>query len=194
MLTLIKLAHADQTRDGGATPYWTHPVEVAAKLQAAVDAGGEVDAVTAARLQLVALGHDLYEDTSVTPHEVRGRYGEAVDRLIRGLTNWHGDSDRRGYVESIVTQPEEARLVKLADLSHNVESSVAAADNLGADWLVSFLRPVAEETYEALRASRFTDYSHTASVLFAELELHLQALRAVTSGPNSPVKNAGGDL
>jgi (p)ppGpp synthase/HD superfamily hydrolase len=180
MLTLIKVAHAGQTRDGGTTPYWTHPVEVAVKLQTAVDAGGEVDAVTAARLQLVALGHDLYEDTSVTPAEVRGRYGEAVDRLIRGLTNWDGDNDRRAYLESIVTQPEEARLVKLADLSHNVESSVSAADKLGADWLASFLRPVAEEMYAALRASRFADHPQTASVLFAELELHMQALRAVT--------------
>jgi hypothetical protein len=65
---------------------------------------------------LAALGHDLYEDSTIPQAEIL-RFGKEVDQLIRAVTE---EKDGVGpYVERVASGPEEARLIKLCDGADN---------------------------------------------------------------------------
>jgi (p)ppGpp synthase/HD superfamily hydrolase len=97
-------AHAGQADKGGA-PYVTHPL----RLMAAVE--GE-DA------QIVAVLHDVVEDTAVTLDDLRREgFGEAVLAAVDRVTH-RRDEPYADYVVRCKGDPV-ARRVKLADLADN---------------------------------------------------------------------------
>lgn len=98
-------AHEGQT-DKGGEPYINHPVAVA-------------DSLESTEHKIVALLHDVLEDTEVTADDLRA-YGftERIIKSIRILTK----NDSESYEEylSYVKTDNMAWMVKRADLKHNM--------------------------------------------------------------------------
>jgi hypothetical protein len=103
-IRLAAAAHAGQTDKGGA-PYITHPL----RLMAAVDG----DAA-----QIVAVLHDVVEDTPVTVEDLRREgFGKEVLAAVDCVTHRRGEP-YADYVARCKANPV-ARRVKLADLADN---------------------------------------------------------------------------
>ncbi|EET59198.1 HD domain protein [Marvinbryantia formatexigens DSM 14469] len=103
-------AHAGQV-DKGGNPYISHPLAVAAGVE-----GYE--------LKIVALLHDVLEDSSVTAEDLlnEGFPPELVE-AIRVLTHTKNDSlTYREYIYLVKKNPI-ARAVKISDITHNLDLS-----------------------------------------------------------------------
>ena len=102
-------------------PYVLHPVAVAEQM-------------TTEKEILVALLHDVVEDTSVTLDDLRDRgYTDEVVAAVDILTRRSGEPYST-YIERVSTS-ELARRVKLADLQHNLQPDRVKL--LGNDTLVN---------------------------------------------------------
>ena len=100
-------AHMNQYGKDGI-PYIFHPIHIAEQMN---------DEATT----IVALLHDVVEDTNITLDELRKYFDEDVIKAIDALTH----KDNMDYFEyiSIVNQNYIARTVKIADLLHNRDLS-----------------------------------------------------------------------
>lgn len=106
-LRLIYEAHDGQL-DKSGVPYIYHPVHIAEQMK-------DEESV------LVALLHDVLEDTSVTSDKIRELFGDRVCEAVEVLTRRDGE-DYFDYIGR-VCECELARRVKLCDLEHNLDSS-----------------------------------------------------------------------
>ena len=108
MLRIATNAHEGQF-DKGGKPYILHPLKVMHYLK--------TDDV---ELQCIALGHDLLEDTTVTP-KILWDAG-MTERVITGivaLTKYEGQTYDE-YKEQVFSN-RDAMKVKLCDLRHNTD-------------------------------------------------------------------------
>lgn len=100
-------AHADQL-DKGGVPYILHPVHLAEQM----------DDETST---IVALLHDVVEDTNVGIVEIKDKFGievaEAVLRLTKGK-----HEDYMDYIRN-VSKDAIAKKIKIEDLKHNIDST-----------------------------------------------------------------------
>ena len=101
--------HAGQLDEDG-TPFVNHPIAVAEKL------AGEEE-------KTVAYLHDVIEDTDTKLETVADLFGiriaDAVDAISR-----RGTEEYEEYIERLSKNPLACR-VKLADLAHNIERTLA---------------------------------------------------------------------
>lgn len=106
-LKLIYDAHAGQV-DKAGVPYIYHPLHIAEQMR---------DEETV----LVALLHDVLEDTSVSAEQIRDMFGDRICEAVQVLTRRPGED----YFEYIgkVSECELARRVKLFDIEHNLDMS-----------------------------------------------------------------------
>lgn len=108
--------HKGQKRIGGKS-YISHPIEVAGILEA--KGFGTPYLIT-------GLFHDLKEDTDATDEEIKFYGGEEVLTAVTLLTK------TKGYVmEEYILKISEhliAKMVKLADRLHNLQSAVVASE------------------------------------------------------------------
>ena len=179
MRALVIRAHAEQRRNGGRVPYAVHVMSVAEILADALsDSGEATDSGLARDLYLAALGHDLYEDTSVGPSEIRARFGTRVDVLIEAMTNRVGDHDPAQYEAQIRAAPEEVKLVKLADLVDNVTSCAYGIHDLGAEWIERTFLPLVAGTRAIVESFAFERYPQTAAALASALRFGMRRLEA----------------
>ena len=96
-------AHNGQL-DKSGVPYIYHPIHLAEQMQTENEC-------------IVALLHDVVEDTSITFEELEKEFSNEVIDALKLLT--HDDSvDYMDYVRNLKHNPI-ARKVKLADLHHN---------------------------------------------------------------------------
>lgn len=111
-VAFIQEAHRGQKY--GNMPYFFHPVEVAEEAVVLADyAAVGIEMVDAARL--VALLHDVVEDTEYTEANLRERYEDSVVDAVMLLTLKEG-KDYRDNIQRIVDSRNTlAMLVKLAD-------------------------------------------------------------------------------
>ena len=99
--------------------YWHHPIGVS-QIVASVPHTEE--------MLIAALGHDLLEDTKMTPETVERFFGQEVLELILGLTDVSKPSDgnraerKRIDREHTDQQSPRCKTIKLADLIHNSQS------------------------------------------------------------------------
>jgi (p)ppGpp synthase/HD superfamily hydrolase len=108
MLVLVTNAHAGQFDRGGA-PYILHPLKVMHYLKSDDE-----------ELMVMALGHDVIEDTDVTYADLRAAgISERAIRGIAALTKLPGQTLAE-YKEGVFANPD-ARRVKMADLRHNTD-------------------------------------------------------------------------
>jgi GTP pyrophosphokinase len=120
-------AHAGQMRKSGE-PYFTHCLAVA---QILVEMRLDAEAIAAALL------HDVAEDTPITIDDLRAEFGEAVARIVDGVTKLKNlpsaPNDKRSrnadrgmeYIRKMaLTMNDDVRvvLVKLADRLHNMRT------------------------------------------------------------------------
>ncbi|HEX9816326.1 MAG TPA: HD domain-containing protein [Candidatus Thermoplasmatota archaeon] len=131
--------HEGQTRRDGTTPYITHPVRVAQRLQ---DAG-----VNKAEILAAAVLHDLIEDTRTQPKEVFARFGPRVASLVDEVSCPPGMT-RSDFTERIASGSARSVLIRIADRLDNLEN----AEGLDAD-----LRSVFAEEALKLAATALTN-------------------------------------
>lgn len=108
-------AHQGQTRWGGE-PYITHPLAVAEAF----------DLERQPREKIIAVLHDVLEDSDVTYKEIVGNFGVVIADAVRQLTH----PPHISYADYVVNIRDEtiagntsarlARVVKEADLRHNL--------------------------------------------------------------------------
>lgn len=107
---IAAFAHAGQ-KDKGGNPYINHPLSVAA-------------GVEGLELKIVAILHDVLEDSSITAHELlaEGFPAELVEAVCV-LT--HNKNDSLSYADYIylVKKNPIARAVKIVDIMHNLDLS-----------------------------------------------------------------------
>ncbi len=116
--------HARQVRKGTTTPYIAHLLGVASLV---LESGGDEDQAIAALL------HDAVEDQGGldTLKEIRSRFGERVAAIVDGCTDayqlpkppWRQRKEQ--YLRRLQDEPEEVRLVSLADKVHNGRAILA---------------------------------------------------------------------
>lgn len=105
---LATAAHAGQ-RDKGGQPYILHPIAVAGRMDTELE-------------KVVALLHDVVEDTSITLHDLElAGFGEDVLAAIDAITKRPGEP-YDSYIER-VKQNRTACRVKIQDLRHNIDLS-----------------------------------------------------------------------
>lgn len=127
-LRIAKVAHAGQKY--GQQDYIEHPIRVA-------------EAFDDPTLKIVALLHDVVEDSNVTVEEIRKHFGSAIADAIEAIT-------RRGgiyhdYILFKVARNSLARKVKIADLQDNLEHI-----DKSPDWGFASLRPRYEKALRTL--------------------------------------------
>lgn len=178
LLKIAKKYHAHQTRTAGKTPYWFHILSVAQIVQNAFNETQELkaDDPILRDILLAALGHDLYEDTKINRKYIQENCGKYVDELIWFLTNEVSDYDRSAYVKKITQAPDEAKIIKLADLTENTISVAYTIHDLGAEWVHSFFLPIIEEMKDNVSNDKFKKYKKTANLLNIQFNFALSRL------------------
>ncbi|OHV41054.1 MULTISPECIES: HD domain-containing protein [Pseudofrankia] len=111
--------HADQTRPAGE-PYVEHLLEVVCVLVEAIGTT-DIDVLRAAVL------HDVVEDTECSLEAVRAGFGDRVAGLVDWVTKpapsegQTREEVRAAYLTRLLSAPDDALLVKLADRLSNVQ-------------------------------------------------------------------------
>lgn len=105
--TLAKLSHNFQ-KDKSGEDYIFHPIMVALQCDST-------------KAKVVALLHDVVEDTDTTIEEIYDKFGQEIGDAVKLLTHPKG-MDYLEYVEE-VKKNDLAREVKIADLTHNSDLS-----------------------------------------------------------------------
>ncbi len=107
-IAIAARAHTGQVDKGGA-PYILHPLRVMLR-------------VSEPRERLVAVLHDVIEDSPVTLEQLRGEgFTEEVLQALAALTKVEGE-DYPGFIRRVAQNPL-ARRVKRADLAENSDLS-----------------------------------------------------------------------
>ena len=104
-MKLAYTAHHGQT-DKNGVPYIFHPIHVAEQMNTE-------------KTTILALLHDVVEDTMVTMSEIGERFGQDIVDVLTLLT--HEDKvPYLDYINNIKSNPD-ATAVKIADMKHNLE-------------------------------------------------------------------------
>ncbi len=117
-LDTIKRYHYHQKRKSGE-PFYTHPVEVAYLLLSYTQ-----DQTTL----IVALLHDIVEDTQLSLPQVKAEFGTTISQLIDCLSNLNGDlqkiklNDYEQIVKIQKSNDKRVLQIKLADRLHNLRT------------------------------------------------------------------------
>ena len=94
-----------------------HPLTVASKVEPQSE-----------EAQIVALLHDVVEDTSVTMDEIAAKFGKTIGDAVEHLTRRDGESYER-FIER-VCENKLAVIVKIADMEHNCDRSRLSPEEL----------------------------------------------------------------
>lgn len=114
-ISLAATKHAGQVRKDGS-PYIWHPIRIATMIR---DNGGdEIE-------QIVALLHDVVEDTDVSVGEIMEIFGAEVADAVALLTKKKGE-DETEYIRNILLNPIAVK-VKTCDRINNITDSIAGA-------------------------------------------------------------------
>jgi hypothetical protein len=134
-------AHAGQP-DKAGQPYILHPLRVMMT----------VESPTPEAARILAVLHDVVEDTGWTVESLDAKYGltPEVQAALRLLTHGDGD-DYDAYVAKVATNPL-ARAVKVADLRDNLDvTRLEAVTERDAQRITKYLRSLRRLTREDAR-------------------------------------------
>ena len=163
--------HQGQVARDGASPYFDHVAAVARLLE---EAGVADNVLCAAYL------HDLVERTPTSNEEVGRRFGRAVAGLVDVVTIPREDpqgaplswaDQRQEALERAADGPDDAVLLKAADLCANVDELVRNHARRGAQ---------AWSAYEAPPASQLAYYAALAEVVARRLDNEVLAEHVAT--------------
>lgn len=100
-------AHINQV-DKSEVPYIYHPIHLAEQMNTEIEC-------------IVALLHDVVEDTDVTFEQLKQDFPEEVIEALKLLTH-DKNTDYMEYVKKLKTNPI-AKKVKIADIKHNADDT-----------------------------------------------------------------------
>lgn len=100
-------AHINQV-DKSGVPYIYHPIHLAEQMNTEIEC-------------IVALLHDVVEDTDVTFEQLKQDFPEEVIEALKLLTH-DKNTDYMEYVKKLKTNPI-AKKVKIADIKHNADET-----------------------------------------------------------------------
>ena len=131
VLEFATKAHKGVKRKGSGLPYITHPVEVAKiafSLHERISKNHNLFATYRLEpsqwdIQLVALLHDVVEDTEYTIEDIRSEFGNIIHYESLEVLTHDPRDDYFIYMMKIIKGPAEAKIVKLADITHNLRSA-----------------------------------------------------------------------
>lgn len=110
-------AHKGQFRRGNdKLPYHTHPMAVASMVNTPIE-------------KIVALLHDIVEDTDVTLYTIQSMFGILIAKYVGVLTHDESLVPYEDYIDE-VKKYEVTTKVKLADMLHNSMSGPSDASKL----------------------------------------------------------------
>lgn len=116
-------AHQHQKRKDG-TPYIAHPFKVLLRAQSMIEEQFPFDVVEGEDIQIVAVLHDVVEDTDVTFDELRELgFSEVVIAALDSVTKRPGET-YMNFVARSKANPV-GRIVKLADIEDNLSDQSA---------------------------------------------------------------------
>lgn len=127
-------AHEGQLRKAGNIPFITHPIAVAGYVAMLPDS--TEDMVVAAAL------HDTCEDCDITQSDIEDFFGMEVGRFVNELTNLYTNKAYPLEMARIKSISYEAKVIKLADRLHNLESRGLSKDHLRKNYLPESLELV----------------------------------------------------
>lgn len=180
MRRVVEQYHDGQYRNNDkSSPYRFHCEAVALLVREILLQAGEYDH-NADDIVLAALGHDLYEDTSVDREFIRNEFGARVDELIFQLTNEEDDEHRDKYMQKIHSASDEVILIKLADMIENMNSVFYNRNTLGKEWVDTFFLPIMNDYLPHLRGKQFASYTQTGNALLAYMKASYGALTQVS--------------
>lgn len=106
-IVIATSAHMEQTTFNGE-PYILHPLHV-------------MDNVKTIKQKIIAVLHDVVEDTDMEIEEIRYKFGEEIADAISLLTKVEG-TKYEDYIENIkLSNNKDAIAVKIQDLKHNLD-------------------------------------------------------------------------
>lgn len=141
-ILFIQEQFAGQKNKSGI-PHWLHSVDVMQRAQMALQHEPQVNNKLFKEASLMALGHDLLEDTSVTLQEIKKRWGPNVLAGIQDLTKKAADGENaQDYFTKLQQANEIVRLVKIADIWSNVSTSLQNFDVLEGSWMETVWLPL----------------------------------------------------
>lgn len=106
-LKFIATKHAGQKRRNG-NPYIIHPIRVSQEVKSDQE-------------KVVALLHDVVEDTETSLKEIEDTFGQTAAEAVEALTCRAGE-DYTEYIKRVKANPI-ATTVKIADISDNLSDS-----------------------------------------------------------------------
>lgn len=141
-LTYAATAHDGQVRKGTSIPYISHPIAVSSL---AIEHGGSETQAIAALL------HDVLEDSGAQHRPViAARYGEAVLRIVEGLTDSVPDAEgkkpdwrtrKEAYLTHLRHADAETVLVSACDKLHNARAIADDFAEVGEAVFARFSQP-----------------------------------------------------
>ena len=166
MENLAKKYHKTQFRNRNKVPYIEHLIGVKSLLKSVFSITNEcTDEALLRDMEDAGLGHDLIEDTAVTPEEIVSVSNERVLSFIKELSNPVDDAHTDEYMRQLSEATEEARILKYCDLLENTTSVCYGLHDLGLDWLHDFYAPILKNTTATLASTDFIKYPNTARLL-----------------------------
>jgi len=146
-LVLAIKAHDGQRRATGE-PYVIHPVSVAARVGAFLSRSFvSVDPLTA---KIVAVLHDVLEDTDVPSCDLEEKFGAPVTRAVELLTRPPKEYRTQSYQEWIETLVGTRNWLAIAVKYADVEDNLSTVDDVPSK---ASLRPRYEKALETLRSA-----------------------------------------
>lgn len=118
--------HKTQLRKGTDIPYASHPITLAMLL---IESGLEEKIIVAALL------HDTIEDTDMTIHQLKTKYGEEITNMVLNCTEpdqslkW--EIRKQNTIEQFGEKPDDVKWVIIADKLHNLYSLKHQHDDMG---------------------------------------------------------------
>ena len=122
-------AHKYQTRKNDKSSYFCHPLAVAWFLQDKIK-------IRDSYVLTAAILHDVVEDTNKTLKDVSDTFGHYVAKIVAEVSDDKSLSKadrKRAQLEHVADKSDEAKLVKAADMWHNLTTLINDAP---ADWTV----------------------------------------------------------
>ena len=107
-LQIAHKAHKGQTRDDGKTPYIVHPIRVSQQFDTEEE-------------KIIAVLHDVVEDTDVTLAELKKHFPWMVTEEIDALTRREGET-HFDYIRRIKNN-DIATVIKIADIIDNLSDT-----------------------------------------------------------------------
>lgn len=121
--------HRHQVRKDGKTPYVAHPFRVAMIVRDVFEFDDE-------ETLAAALLHDTVEDTATDYDDIEKEFGQKVADIVAALTkNMSLPKAQReaAYDQQLAAGPQEARLIKLADVYDNITDAKHSPSAIKAD-------------------------------------------------------------